>query len=85
MHKEIIIDNKKRLNSKKKEILIKSFQDILKFTENDIGQTTILFSTPKNRCVFTGRSRSVWSKFKLSRIQLRRTFVEDLSLPVSKK
>ncbi len=38
----------------------------------------------RNRCVITGRSRSVWRDFRISRIQLRKLAVEGLLMGVKK-
>ena len=38
----------------------------------------------RNRCVITGRSRSVWRSFRISRIQLRKLAIEGLLIGVKK-
>lgn len=38
----------------------------------------------RNRCVLTGRGRSVWRTFRLSRIQLRKLALEGLLMGVKR-
>lgn len=38
----------------------------------------------RNRCVLTGRSRSVWRTFRISRIQLRKLALEGLLMGVKR-
>ena len=38
----------------------------------------------RNRCVITGRSRSIWRTFRISRIQLRKLAIDGLLVGVKK-
>lgn len=38
----------------------------------------------RNRCVLTGRSRSIWRTFRISRIQLRKLALEGMLMGVKK-
>lgn len=38
----------------------------------------------RNRCVITGRARSVWRAFRISRIQLRKLALEGLLMGVKR-
>lgn len=38
----------------------------------------------RNRCILTGRSRSVWRTFRISRIQLRKLALEGLLMGVKR-
>jgi ribosomal protein S14 len=71
-------DNKKRLSFLKNENLDKSYLSkinnfsILKKNKHKLSINEIKKNRFNNRCVLTGRSKSVYKQFKLSRIELRR-------------
>ena len=81
MKKHIILDKKKRQSFLKKEpqhLFIKSlFFNItvtkreLKIAYNFLYDLNIKLTEINNFCILTGRSNSIYSLFKLSRMQIR--------------
>lgn len=80
-------------NYEKKRLILKSITNNLQFEKKirwKIQKKLLNFSNNssmtriKNRCILTGRSRSVYRFFKLSRIQLRKLASEGFLPGVSK-
>jgi len=79
--------------NEKKRLILKSITNNLQFEKKirwTIQKKLLSFSNNssmtriKNRCILTGRSRSVYRFFKLSRIQLRKLASEGFLPGVSK-
>lgn len=91
--KSAITRDKKRRNLFKeyeeKRLVLKSLQRLnpldtrIQQSLNDLPHNSSK-TRIRNRCVLTGRSRSVWRSFRISRIQLRKLALEGVLMGVKK-
>lgn len=93
MNKKMLIDQIKRWSFQQSEIKQISLKLSLrlnhKFKINNIVKLEqipkkSLLNKIKNRCVITGRSQSVYSKFRISRIKLREMFFSGFLIGLKK-
>jgi small subunit ribosomal protein S14 len=93
MKKKNLNDFKKRISFRKNELQqisyklglrLKSNIKILSIIKLEQMYKTYLIRSFKNRCILTGRSKSILAKFQISRIKFREMFVNGFLIGLKK-